>query len=69
MQIGFGDSGGVGNCTLEDIDTVCIEFLHSELYNTHFGIAVSYNTSHPNIDITSSYCPEKFNCILSQNQE
>ena len=58
----FGDSGGVGNCTLEDMDSICIEFQNSELHNTRYAITISYK-------IRNSSPKAWFNCTLSQNQE
>ena len=58
----FGDSGGVGNCTLEDMDSICIEFQDFELYNTRDAIIISYK-------IPNNSPEDWFNCTLSQNQE
>ena len=69
VQIEFGDSGAVRNCTLEDIDAICIEFQSFELYTTLHGWPsgtngiASYASEVPN-------SPEMwFNCTRSQNQE
>ena len=68
MQIEFGDRGAVRNCTLEDIDAICIEFQNFELYTAlHGGPSgngiASYASEVPNN-------PEEwFNCTRSQNQE